>query len=279
LHIGETAEAADSQLKEAIMTAVLKKMLSALGLMVLLMPAATAQQLPGKLTIGTEGAYPPFNYTDSNGNVQGFEIDLANEMCRRMGVECKWVTQDWDGIIPGLLAKKYDAIIASLYITDERREKIAFSDKYYKVPARFVVLKDSDIEISPEGLTGKVVGTQRATSFERFMRDEMPGIDLRVYGTMDEVYLDLQAGRVDAIMADVVAVSAGFLSKPGGEKFEMRGPEYTGAKWFGYGAGVGVRKEEAYIADAFSKAIHEMREDGSYQKISNKWFGFDVYGG
>lgn len=261
------------------MMTTLRKILCALGLTVLLVPMGMAQELPAKLTLGTEGAYPPFNYTDSNGNVQGFEIDLANEMCRRLEVECEWVTQDWDGIIPGLLAQKYDAIIASLYITDERREKIAFSDKYYKVPARFVVPKDSNIEISAEGLAGKVVGTQRATSFERFMRDEMPGIELRVYATMDEAYLDLDAGRVDAIMADVVAVSEGFLSKPGGDKFEMRGPEYTGVKWFGYGAGVGVRKDEASIADAFSKVILQMREDGTYQEISKKWFGFDVYGG
>jgi lysine-arginine-ornithine-binding protein len=261
------------------MIGILKKALCALSLVILLAPAAKAQNLPDKLTIGTEGAYPPFNYTEPSGEVRGFEIDLGNEMCRRMGVECEWVTQDWDGIIPGLLAQKYDAIIASLYITDERKEKIAFSDKYYKVPARFVVPKDSKIEISAQGLAGKVVGTQRATSFERFMRDEMPGIQLRVYATMDEAYLDLKSGRVDAMMGDVVAVKEGFLSKPGGERFEMRGPEYTGVKWFGYGAGVGVRKEEAYIADAFSKAIHEMREDGTYQEISNKWFGFDVYGG
>lgn len=261
------------------MLGILKKALCALTLSAFLAPAAVAQELPDKLTIGTEGAYPPFNYTDSDGEVQGFEIDLGNEMCRRLDVECEWVTQDWDGIIPGLLAQKYDAIIASLYITDARKEKIAFSEKYYKVPARFVVPKDSDIEISAQGLAGKMVGTQRATSFERFMRDEMPEIQLRVYATMDEAYLDLQSGRVDAIMGDVVAVTESLLSKPGGDRFEMRGPEYTGVKWFGYGAGVGVRKEEAYIADAFSKVIHEMREDGTYQEISNKWFGFDVYGG
>lgn len=261
------------------MLGILKKALCALTLSAFLAPAAVAQELPDKLTIGTEGAYPPFNYTDSDGEVQGFEIDLGNEMCRRLDVECEWVTQDWDGIIPGLLAQKYDAIIASLYITDARKEKIAFSEKYYKVPARFVVPKDSDIEISAQGLAGKVVGTQRATSFERFMRDEMPEIQLRVYATMDEAYLDLQSGRVDAIMGDVVAVTESLLSKPGGDRFEMRGPEYTGVKWFGYGAGVGVRKEEAYIANAFSKVIHEMREDGTYQEISNKWFGFDVYGG
>ena len=140
-----------TQSTEAMMTAVLNRVLCALGLTILLMPAGMAQELPGKLILGTEGAYPPFNYTDANGKVQGFEIDLGNEMCRRLKVECEWVTQDWDGIIPGLLARKYDAIIASLYITDERREKIAFSEKYYKVPARFVVPKDSDIEISAKG--------------------------------------------------------------------------------------------------------------------------------
>jgi lysine-arginine-ornithine-binding protein len=265
--------------REVTMKEGLKRVLGALGAALFLVQGAMAQELPDKLTIGTEGAYPPFNYTDADGQVKGFEIDLGNEMCRRLEVECAWVTQDWDGIIPGLLAQKYDAIIASLYITDARREKIAFSEKYYKVPARFVVPTSSDLDISAEGLAGKVVGTQRATSFERFLRDKMPEVELRVYATMDEAYLDLQAGRVDAIMVDVVAVSEGFLNKPGGEDFEMRGPEYTGVEWFGYGAGVGVRKEEAHIAEAFSKAIREMREDGTYQKISEEWFGFDVYGG
>jgi lysine-arginine-ornithine-binding protein len=245
---------------------------------VLLAPAAMAQDLPATLVIGTEGAYPPFNYTDADGELQGFEVDLGNEMCRRIGVECTWVAQDWDGIIPGLLAQKYDAIIASLYITDERREQISFSEKYYQVPARFVVASDSDLDISPEGLAGKIVGTQRATAYERFLRDEMPDIDLRVYATMDEVYADLAAGRVDAIMVDVVAATDGFLETPSGEGFEMRGPEYTGVKWFGYGAGVGVRQDDQNIADAFTKVIAEMRADGSYQEISDKWFGFDVYG-
>ena len=110
--------------------------------------SAAAQDLPDTLVIGTEGAYPPFNFTESDGNVAGFEIDLGNAMCAHIKVECTWVTQDWDGIIPGLQAKKYDAIIASLYITDERRKVIAFSDKYYNVPSRFVVPTDSSLEIS-----------------------------------------------------------------------------------------------------------------------------------
>lgn len=260
------------------MRGLLQKLLYALALVCLLSSVGTAKELPQKLVIGTEGAYPPFNYLDSNGEVKGFEIDLGNAMCKRLGVKCEWFVQDWDGLIPGLLAKKYDAIIASLYITDERKKKIAFSDRYYKVPSRFVVAKDSDIKISAQGLRDKVVGVQRATAMERFMRDEMPNVELRVYGTTDEVFLDLASGRVDAILVDTVIASKTFLSKPEGQKFEMRGPEFSGTKWFGYGSGVAVRKEDAYIADAFSKVIHDMRKDGSYQKISDKWFGFDVYG-
>lgn len=239
---------------------------------------AVSQEVPDPLLIATEGAYAPFNYLDPQGQPQGFEVDLALALCKEIGVTCEFVIQDWDGIIPGLLSQKYDAIIASLYITDERRERIAFSEKYYQVPARFVVPAASDLEITPEGLQGAVVGTQRATSFERFMRDELPGIDLRVYATMEEAYLDLSSGRVDAIMGDVIAVSEAFLGSPDGQGFEFRGPEYTGAEWFGYGAGVGVRKEEQHIAEAFTAAIAAIRADGTYQEIAERWFGFDVYG-
>ncbi|MEJ2029400.1 MAG: ABC transporter substrate-binding protein [Maritimibacter sp.] len=241
--------------------------------------AALAQELPDTLVLGTEGAYPPFNYTESDGSVAGFEIDLGNAMCAQMKVTCTWVTQDWDGIIPGLQAKKYDAIIASLYITDERRKVISFSDKYYNVPSRFVAPSDSAYEISAEGLSGAVVGTQRATSFERYLTAEMPDVEVRLYGTMDEAYLDLASGRVDAVLGDVVALKDGFLSTPDGEGFELRGPEFTDPEYFGYGAGVAVRQDDQAIADAFSAAIKALREDGTYQDISNKWFGVDVYGG
>ncbi|NIZ14064.1 transporter substrate-binding domain-containing protein [Phaeobacter sp. HF9A] len=257
----------------------MKSVMLGAGLAAVTATGLWAQDIPAKLVLGTEGAYPPFNATKSDGTVEGFEIDLGNAMCAEIGVECEWVTQDWDGIIPGLLGKKYDAIIASLYITDERRKVIAFSDKYYQVPARFMVADDSDIEISAEGLSGKVVGTQRATSFERFITDKMPDVEVRLYGTMDEAYLDLASGRVDAVLGDAVALVDGFLKTDDGEGFELRGPEYTGAEWFGYGAGVAVRQDDQAIADAFSDAIKALRADGTYEEISNKWFGIDVYGG
>jgi len=240
--------------------------------------SAVAQDLPDALVIGTEGAYPPFNFTESDGNVAGFEIDLGNAMCAHIKVECTWVTQDWDGIIPGLQAKKYDAIIASLYITDERRKVISFSDKYYNVPSRFVVATDSTLDISADGLSGAIVGTQRATSFERYLTAEMPDVEVRLYGTMDEAYLDLASGRVDAVLGDVVALQDGFLGTPEGAGFELRGPEFTNPEYFGYGAGVAVRQDDQAIADAFSEAIKALRDNGTYQEISQKWFGLDVYG-
>ncbi len=237
-----------------------------------------AKELPDPLVIATEGAYPPYNYVDSDGNIKGFEIDLAKALCKEINANCEFVTQDWDGIIPGLLAKKYHAVIGSLYITESRKEKIAFSDKYYQTPARFVVRKDSNIEITSEGLSDVTVGTQRGTSFERMMRDQFGHVDLRVYGSFDEVYQDLRSGRVDAVIDDVVSMKAHLFDGTDSSPFEMRGPEFTNPEWFGYGAGVGVRKENQHIADAFSSAIAAIREDGTYQEISNEWFGFDVYG-
>jgi lysine-arginine-ornithine-binding protein len=258
-----------------------KKGVSALTLLVgaWLATATYAQAgLPTAIKIGTEGAYAPFNFVDPQGKPQGFEIDLGNALCEKMSIKCEFVVQDWDGLIPALLAKKFDAIMASLYITDERRKKIAFSNKYYQTPGRFVVAKDSKLEITPEGLAGKAVGTQRATSFERFLRDQFPKADLRVYATFDEAYLDLAAGRTDVLMGDVVAVSEAFLKKDGGAGFEFRGPSYSGKAWFGEGAGVGLRQEDTDLLAAFNQAIQAVRADGTYDKLSRKWFGFDVYG-
>jgi len=228
--------------------------------------------------IGTEGAYPPFNYIDKDGKLKGFEIDLANALCEKIGAKCEFVVQDWDGIIPGLLAKKYDAIIASLYITDERKQKIDFTKKYYQTPGRFVVRKGTKLEISEEGLKGKVIGVQRATAFERFLRDTYPSIDLRVYATQDEVNLDLVSGRLDAVLADVVAMGINFLKSPEGKDFEFTGPSFSGSKWFGFGAGVAVRKEDPDLRDAFNKAIDQVRADGTYDKIRAAHFDFDIYG-
>lgn len=234
--------------------------------------------------IGSEGAYPPFNYIDSDGNLAGFDIDIANALCDAAGFDCEFVVQDWDGIIPGLLARRYDAIIASMSITEERKQVVDFTDKYYATPAKFVKAEDRELEI-PEGieeaneaLSGLTVGVQRATIHENFLRDNFPDIDISVYASQDEANLDLANGRVDLVMADSVVLLEGFLETEEGVGYHFVGPDYFEEEWHGEGIGIAVRKGEDDLREAFNDAIQQIREDGVYQEINAKYFDFDVYG-
>lgn len=232
-----------------------------------------------KVRIGTEGAYPPFNFIDPNGKLQGFDIDIANALCEAAGVQCEFVTQDWDGMIPGLLAKKYDAIIASMSITEERKQRVDFTNKYYQTPARFVVKKGTDIQISQEGLAGKTVGVQRATVSENFIRDNFgQNITIKSYATQDEANMDLVSGRLDLVFADAVVLMEGFLNTDAGKDYDFIGPGYTNKEWFGDGIGIAVRKGEEDLRKLLNDAIEKIRADGTYKKINDKYFNFDVYG-
>ncbi len=239
--------------------------------------SAVAQDMK-KVKIGTEGAYPPFNSIDPNGQLVGFDIDIAKALCAAAKFECEFVVQDWDGIIDGLNAKKYDAIIASMSITEERKKVVDFTNKYYNTPAKFVAKKGAGLDISPEGLKGKAVGVQRATIHENFLRDNFPDLDIRAYATQDEANADLVAGRVDLVMADSVALLGGFVETPEGADFEFVGPDYSDPKWHGEGAGIAVRKGETDLVNALNAAIDQIRSDGTYKAISDKYFDFDVYG-
>ena len=240
---------------------------------------AGGAQAGQKVKIGTEGAYPPFNSIDKDGKLVGFDIDIANALCDAAGFECEFVVQDWDGMIPGLLAKKYDAIIASMSITEERKQKVDFTGKYYNTPAKFFAKKGSGLEISSEGLKGKVIAVQRATTHENFLTDNYGSIvTIKSYATQDEAYLDIVSGRADAGIADSVAVMDGFLNTDQGKDFEFVGPDFSDVKWFGEGAGIAIRKGEGDLVSAFNDAIAKIRADGTYQKINAKYFDFDVYG-
>jgi arginine/ornithine transport system substrate-binding protein len=232
-----------------------------------------------KVRIGVEGAYPPFSYVTPDGELAGFDIDIAKALGNAMGAEVELVAQDWDGIIPALLAKKYDAIIASMSITEERQKKVAFAGKYYQTPAKFVCKKGSMAEFSKENIKGKKVGVQRATIHDNYLTDNY-GEDVEVvrYGTQDEAYLDLVAGRVDLLLADSVALSDGFLKKPEGQDFQFIGPDLTDKKWFGDGAGIAIRKEDQDLVEKFNQAIDKIRADGTYKKIQDKYFDFNVFG-
>jgi arginine/ornithine transport system substrate-binding protein len=231
-----------------------------------------------KLRIGVEGAYPPFSSVKADGELVGFDIDIAMALCVEMGAECTLVQQDWDGMIPALLARKYDAIIASMAMTPERKKKVAFTGKYYQVPARFARRKGSGIEITKAGLQGKAVGVQRATTHDNFISQEFGSVDIKRYANQDEAYLDAAAGRLDLLIADSVALMDGFLATDKGKEWEFIGPDYTDPKYFGEGAGIAVSPKNQDLVDKFNKAIDAIRADGTYQKINAKYFEFDVFG-
>ncbi|MCA1742405.1 MAG: ABC transporter substrate-binding protein [Desulfonatronovibrio sp.] len=246
----------------------------------ILMTAATA--IGGDIKsvrIGTEGAYPPFNFIDKDGELQGFDVEIARALCEAAEVECEFVVQDWDGMIPGLQAKKYDAIIASMAITEERQEKVAFTDKYYMTPARFVAKKGAGFEVSPEGLKGKTIGVQRATTHENFVRDNFGDtVSIKSYPTQEEANMDLISGRVDLVIADSVVLLEGFVNTEAGQDYEFIGPGFTDEEWYGEGIGIAIRKEDKELVALFNNAIQKIRDNGVYKTINDKYFDFDVYG-
>ncbi|GGF33386.1 ABC transporter substrate-binding protein [Aliidongia dinghuensis] len=235
-------------------------------------------QAQDKVRIATEGAYAPFNYKAPDGTLEGFDVDIAKALCDHAHLECLIVAQDWDGIIPGLLAKKYDAIVASMSITDERKKKVDFTDKYYQTPARFVEKKGADFTISKEGLKGKTIGAQRSTIHAQYLQENYADVaDIKLYDSQENADLDLTAGRLDLVLADSIVLLEGFLNKPEGQDFEFVGPELKDPKWFGEGAGIAVRPGDTKLKDAFDKALAEIRKDGTYDKIDAKYFPFSIY--
>jgi polar amino acid transport system substrate-binding protein/arginine/ornithine transport system substrate-binding protein len=231
-----------------------------------------------KLRIGVEGAYPPFSWKEADGTLMGFDIDIAMALCEKMGRECELVEQDWDGIIPALMAKKYDAIVASMSITDERKKRVDFSQKYYNTPNNFVAAKGSGIDVSAEGLAGKAVGAQRGTTHQCFVEKLFPDADLRLYGTQEEVFLDLAAGRIDTQISDSVQAEEGFLNTDAGKDFEFVGEDQFDLECYGEGAGIAVRKGEDELRESLNMAIKAIRDDGTYKAINDKYFEFDLYG-
>ncbi len=251
------------------------------------------------IRIGTEGAYPPWNNLNSAGELEGAEIDFGNEACERMGVTCEWVTQDWDGIIPALLQGKYDIIIAGMSITEERKEKVNFTNGYMTDGARFAVLKNSGlanlniagmakVNLNNAGgkeqaaigqliaaMDGKTVCVQSSTIHQNFLEKHMSGaVDVKLYQAVDDHNLDLAAGRCDAVLADVGSI-IDFMESDGGVDVAFTGPTFSGGV-FGDGVGGAVRKEDTDILEMWNAAIAEMSKDGTTAEITKEWFGRDI---
>jgi len=256
------------------------------------------------IRIGTEGAYPPWNSKDASGNLIGFEVDLAKELCAIMKHECTIVEQDWDGMIPALLMRKFDAIMAGMSITAERQKTITFSQGYADEVASLAVMKGSSLEgmDTPEGinlslggsdvkkalktltaaLAGKTVCVQTATIHQNFLDSgDVGSVDVRTYKTQDEVNLDLASGRCDAALAAAVAFTD--YAEKSGKAVVLTGPTFSGGA-FGNGVGVGIRqggddkigKRDAKLLKDFNRAINTARKQGIISKLAIKWFGFDA---
>ncbi|MPR12884.1 lysine/arginine/ornithine ABC transporter substrate-binding protein [Microvirga tunisiensis] len=248
--------------------------------------------------IATEGAYEPWNFTGPGGKLEGFEIDLASELCARMKVKCEIVAQDWDGIIPALQAKKYDAIMAGMSITEERKKTIDFSNPYAAGPNGFLVSKDSPLakmlgtgqsfnlstqqaaaekaiaDLKPL-LKGKTIGVQTSTTHANFADKYLKDVaEIREYKSTEQHDLDLAAGRIDAVLADATALS-GTLRKPEFKDYALVGPSITGGL-LGPGVGVGLRQGETDLKQMFNDAIAAAKADGTVKKLSEKWFKIDV---
>lgn len=223
------------------------------------------------LRIGSEGAYPPFSQIDPSGELIGFDIDIAQALCDNMKVTCEFVRQDWDGMIPGLLARKYDAIVASMSITEERKRAVDFSDPYYSNKLRFVAAKGA--ELDPRNLEGKVIGAQRATISASYLDDNpIKGAKVKLYDTQENAYLDLASGRVDVILADML-VSHEWLNSQAGESFAFLGePIDIGDK-----VGIAVRKGDTELLARLNAALAEIIADGTYEELNAKYFPFPIY--
>lgn len=256
----------------------MKKTLMALALAAMATLGAEAASAADKLIIGTEGAYPPFNFVESNGNIGGFDVEIGKALCARMKVECDVVAQDWDGIIPGLLAKKYDMIIASMFITAERKKQVAFTNPYYLAAMTHAAAKGANItEFTNEALKGKVIGAQSGTTQADYVAAVYPDAEIKLYPTQDEVNLDMTNGRLDLQVGDMLPLLDWTTKGSGKDCCELIGPPITDPKFVGDGVGIAVRQEDNDLREKLNKAIDEIRADGTYQAINKKYFPIDVY--
>lgn len=254
---------------------ILRAALAATAL-TLALGCANAQET---IRIASEGAYPPFNSLNAAGQLEGFDIDIANALCEEMKAKCQIVTQDWDGMIPGLQAGKFDAVIASMSITPERLEKVDFSKKYYNTPPAIVAPKDTDIKgVTKEDLAGKTIGVQGSTTHFNYAEKTYTDSEVKAYPTADEYKLDLANGRLDAVSDDIVTLSQ-WLETSDGACCKLVGQITPVVEIHGPGAGVAVKKGNTALADKFTAAIAAIRANGKYKEINDKYFKFDAYGG
>ena len=236
------------------------------------------------LRIAMDATYPPFESTDTEGKIVGFEADLAQAVCQELKARCTLVNQDWDGIIPGLLGKKYDLIMSSMTITKDRARTVSFTDRYFRTPQRLIALKGSTLQFTAAALKGKHIGVQRGTTADTYLSRfwASKGLEVVRYQSQDNAYADLVNGRLDATFQDELQAEASFLKSDTGKPFAFAGRSINGdndaeREVLGSGAGLAVRKEDKELLAKLNKALAAVRANGTFKKLSVQYFGRDIY--
>lgn len=236
------------------------------------------------LRVGTECTYAPFNFRTADGALTGYDVDVAKEVGARIGAEIEFVCQEWDGMIPALLANKFDLIVASMSITEKRLKQIDFSGPYRVSIGQFVGRKDAglalfneDGSVNASGFDGVRIGLERSSTYEDWVKAKVPSAEIAYYDGNEPMYLDLAASRVDVIMTNPMKAYLKFLSEDGNKDFGVIGPQIDEVAYFGVGVGVGLRKGQEDLTSRINSALEAMTNDGTLNAFSLRYFPFPIY--
>lgn len=241
----------------------MKKVVLAALLASISLGASAAQTI----RFATEASYPPFEFVDADNKIQGFDVDLANALCREMDAECTFTNQAFDSLIPSLKFRRFDAVMAGMDITPEREKQVLFTHPYYDNSALFVVQKDKVASI--DALKGKRVGVQNGTTHQKYLSDKMADINLVPYDSYQNAILDLKNGRIDAVFGDTAVVNEWLKQNP---NLTPLGEKVTDKAYFGTGLGIAVRQGNTELQGKFNAALDKVKADGTYKTIYSKWF-------
>ena len=229
-----------------------------------------------KITVATEGAYPPFNYLDRKGLPAGFEMDLAQEACMRMKAECEFVAVKWDDLVPGLLEKKFDIVMSSLEVNSERRRRLGLSRRYYLSPGAFVAAKGQPFDGPPALLRNRKIGVQKDSTHADWVdKSFRRSAQIKRYASVKDALEALSRDEIDAVFGDKVQLWL-WSKKPEGNCCEVMGQDIKDPQTLGIGVSAGLRREDIKLRDAFNKALGEMMSDGTYKKLNEKYFPFPL---
>lgn len=233
---------------------------------------------PAKLRMGIEGAYPPFS-EKVKGGYKGFDVDMAKALCAHMNAECTLVQRDWNVIQDALVNREIDAIVASMSITAERKQRFAFTDKYYHTAARFVGKRGLALKLDAADLSGMRIAVQKNTVHDRYMTRMWSQVaQIERFQTLPQATQALGSGKVDAVLGDGLALATSFVDKPVGKGYDFTGPALTDPSFFGEGIGIAVRKQDIVLKRALDKALQQIRTDGTYKALAARYFTFDIDG-